>query len=133
MRAVAALREFCRTQQVDENTLFALSLALEECASNIVNHSLRRDAQETFRMALGSTGTAIVIELRDRGPQFDPTGPSVVQEEPGGKDREPGGWGIQLARRFMDEMLYTREGGENVLRLIKSFDAPAEKDIRRRQ
>ena len=30
-----------------------------------------------------------------------------------------GGWGIQLVRRYMDEIRYEREAGENVLRLSK--------------
>ena len=34
-------------------------------------------------------------------------------------DRPPGGWGIQLVRRYMDEIRYRREAGENVLRLTK--------------
>jgi anti-sigma regulatory factor (Ser/Thr protein kinase) len=34
-------------------------------------------------------------------------------------NRPPGGWGIQLVRRYTDEVRYTRAGGENVLRLIK--------------
>jgi len=31
----------------------------------------------------------------------------------------PGGWGIQLVRRFMDEIHYERRDGKNVLRLTK--------------
>ena len=38
-------------------------------------------------------------------------------------DRPPGGWGIQLVRRYTDEMRYTREAGENVLRLTKRLSA----------
>ena len=34
-------------------------------------------------------------------------------------DRPAGGWGIQLVRRYMDEIHYRREAGENVLRLTK--------------
>ena len=133
MRAVGVLQEFCRARQVDENTLFALSLALEECASNIVNHALRHNAQQTFRMTLEYTGTAMVIELRDRGPEFDPTHPPMMKKETSDNDQQPGGWGIQLVRRFTDKMLYTREGGENVLRLIKRFNTPVEGNLHRQQ
>ena len=52
MRAVGALQEFGRARQVAEKTLFGLALALGECASNIVNHALRRDARQTFRVTL---------------------------------------------------------------------------------
>ena len=119
MRAVDALQEFGQARQVSDKQLFGLALALEECASNIVNHALRRDARQTFRVTIEHTGSAMAIELRDRGPEFDPTRAPVPEKEAGGDDRPPGGWGIQLVRRYTDEMRHTREGDENVLRLTK--------------
>jgi anti-sigma regulatory factor (Ser/Thr protein kinase) len=119
MRAVEALQEFGQARQVPQKQLFGLALALEECASNIVNHAFRRDARQTFRVTLEHTGSAMVIELRDRGPAFDPTQAPVPEKEADGDDRPPGGWGIQLVRRYTDEMRHTRQGDENVLRLTK--------------
>lgn len=126
MRAVEALRQLGRERQVPEKILFGLALALEECGSNIVNYALGRDAGRTFIMSLEHTGSAIAIELRDRGPEFDPTQANLTGKEETGGDRSPGGWGLKLARCYTDEMLYTRAGGENVLRLMKRFDPTGE-------
>ena len=114
MRAVETLYEVGRDCCVGEKDLFSLALALEECGSNIVNHALHRDAGQTFRVTLEYTVTELVIELRDRGAEFDPTRVTVPQN-----DDEPGGWGIKLVRQHVDEMRYRREGAENVLRLVK--------------
>ena len=122
MRAVEALQEFGQARQVPDKALFGLALALEECGSNIVNHALRRDARQTFRVILEHTGSAMVIELRDRGPEFDPTQAPVPEKVAGGDDRPPGGWGIELVRRYTDEMRYPREGEENILRLTKRLN-----------
>jgi anti-sigma regulatory factor (Ser/Thr protein kinase) len=119
MRAVEALQEFGQARQVPDKAIFGLALALEECGSNIVNHALRGDPRQTFRVTLEYTGSAMVIELRDRGPEFDPTQAPLIEKEAEGDDRPPGGWGIQLARRYTDEMRHTREGEENILRLTK--------------
>ena len=119
MRAVEALQQFGQARQVPERALFGLAVALEECASNIVNHALRRDARQTFRMTLEHTGSAIVIELRDRGPEFDPTKAPFIEKEASDDHQPPGGWGIQLVRRYTDEMRHTRAGDENILRLTK--------------
>ena len=119
MRAVEALQEFGWASQVPDKAIFGLALALEECGSNIVNHAYQRDARKTFRVTLEHTGSAMVIELRDRGPEFDPTLAPVIEKEAEDDDRPPGGWGIQLARRYTDEMRYAREGEENILRLTK--------------
>ena len=119
MRAVETLEEYGREKSVGEKDLFALALALEECGSNIVNYALQRDPRQQFQVAIEHTENAITIELRDRGPAFDPTQARVVEPVSEAGDREPGGWGIQLVRRYMDEIHYRREGDENVLRLTK--------------
>ena len=118
MRAVEVLQEFAAAQGVPEKRVFGLALALEECASNIVNHALQRDAQLKFQVVLEHTGDSFVIELRDGGLEFDPT--AAAERKPqADEDELPGGWGIQLARRHTDEIRYKREAGENVLRLVK--------------
>lgn len=118
MRAVEALQEFAAVNGVPEQTIFGLALALEECGSNIVNHALQRDARQRFRVAFERIGSTFVIELRDCGPEFDPT--AAAERKLQAADDEPvGGWGIQLVRRHCDEIHYTRANGENVLRLTK--------------
>jgi len=119
MRAVEALQEFGRARQIPEKTLFGLALALEESASNIVNHAFHADPRQRFQVVVEHTGGAITIELRDRGPEFDPTQACAAEPRTREDDAPPGGWGIQLVRHYMDEIRYTREGGENVLRLTR--------------
>jgi len=121
MRGVEALQEYGRKMQLAEREIFGLALALEECGSNIVNHALRRDAQQVFQVVIEHTGRAVTVELRDRGPEFDPTRVGIAEPIAGEDDRPPGGWGIQLVRRYMDEIRYRRENGENVLLLTKRY------------
>ena len=118
MRAVETLQEFALAQAIPQKTVFGLALALEECGSNIVNHALPGNAKQTFQVTLEHMGDSFVIELRDRGPAFDPT--AAAPRKPQAEDDDlPGGWGIELVRRNMDEISYRREGDENVLRLVK--------------
>jgi serine/threonine-protein kinase RsbW len=121
MLAVGALQKFARANGVEDNELFGLALALEECASNIVNHALRHDSKLTFQMSFEVTATAVTIELRDRGPEFDPTAHRVSKSDVTEMAEAPGGWGILLVRRYMDEICYRREAEENVLRLTKQL------------
>ncbi len=121
MRAVEAMQEFGRHLQLDERTVFGLALALEECGSNIVDHAYKRDASRTFQVSIERSNDDILIELRDCGPEFDPT--RRVENKPvlNLDERPPGGWGIQLVRHYMDEMEYRRENEQNVLRLRKQI------------
>lgn len=124
MRAVEAMQEFALAQGVPEKLLFGLALALEECASNVVNHALKRDAAKKFYVTFDRLGDIFFIELRDSGPAFDPTvaAPRKAQQE---EDDLPGGWGIELVRRYTDALIYRRVGLENVLRLEKNISAGA--------
>lgn len=123
MRCVDQLRAFGREHGVDEKALFGLSLALEECGANIVHHACGGQAQEKFRVSFQYAAGAMVIELRDRGPAFDPTSAAARDLADADGDRPPGGWGIHLVRHYADEVHYAREGGENVLRLVKRLQS----------
>jgi len=118
MRGVEILRQFAQAQGLPEKTIFDLALALEECGSNIVNHALRGDPRQVFQVAFNYSDDTFVIELRDSGPAFDPTAPPQrpLQAQ---EDDLPGGWGIQLVRRSMDQIRYERRTGENFLCLTK--------------
>lgn len=124
MRGVNALQEYAAAQGLCERDTFGLALALEECASNIVNHALRRDDTRTFLLFFERTPELFVLELRDTGAPFDPT--AAPSRNPQAEDSdEPGGWGIHLVRHYIDEIRYEREAGENILRLLKRLPSAA--------
>jgi anti-anti-sigma factor len=127
MRAVEALQEFGHQNELGEKEIFGLALALEECGSNIVNHAYRRDPSQKFTVAIEHTASEVMVELRDSGPQFDPTQRHIA--ESGLKDDDgPGGLGIQLVRQYMDDVHYRRQGRENVLRLTKRLNRDGRAD-----
>jgi anti-sigma regulatory factor (Ser/Thr protein kinase) len=123
MRAVAALQELGAAWNLTAKELFGLSLALEECGSNIVNHALHGDPAQTFEVSIRHPADTVVVELRDHGPAFDPTAAPTVPLA-AADDLPPGGWGIQLVRRYLDDIQYRREGAENVLCLTKRLVRP---------
>lgn len=130
MRAVEALQEFAKQQKLGEHDTFALALAVEECATNIVEHAYRGDARQKFQVWFERAGRDITIQLRDRGPEFDPTTLSAPPPKANEPDERCGGWGVPIVRHYMDEIRYRREGNENVLRLRKRIAQPLQPDDR---
>jgi serine/threonine-protein kinase RsbW len=120
MRAVDAAQQYGRGLGLAEKEVFHLAVAVEECGSNIVNHALQRDPRRKFEVAIEEQGEAVVLTFRDAGPEFDPTKAVLKQKA---DEEVPGGWGLELVRRFMDEIRYRREGGQNVLRLTKHLSS----------
>ena len=119
MRGVHLLESFGRENQFDEKSTYGLMLALEECGANVIHHAYHDRSHERFRVKFDATDEHLTIELRDTGPPFDPTVVVVDEIDIDPDERAPGGWGIQLVRRYMDEIVYARDGNENVLRMVK--------------
>jgi anti-sigma regulatory factor (Ser/Thr protein kinase) len=123
MRAVEAVQELGVLWELSPKEIFGLSLALEECGSNVVNHALQGDPAQTFLVSIQREDDTMIVELRDGGPPFDPTAAPEVPLE-ADDDLPPGGWGIPLIRRYLDAIDYRRDGDENVLRLTKRIARP---------
>ena len=110
----------CDKAGIRGETVFKLSLALEEAVANVIHHGFG-DLPPPHRIAVEVTidadrVTALVI---DNGQPFDP---SAVPEPDANlplEQRSPGGLGVHLIRRLMDRVDYRRVGGENRLRLEK--------------
>src|SRR5437763_14537635 len=94
MRAVEALQKFGRQSKLGGKDIFGLALALEERASNIVNHAYRHDPQKKFTVSIEHTPSAMVVELRDHGQEFDPTQQKVDEPVAHDEHRPPGAWGM---------------------------------------
>ncbi|HEX9046072.1 MAG TPA: ATP-binding protein [Verrucomicrobiae bacterium] len=118
MRAVEALQKFTHAQGIPDPIAFGLALALEECGTNVVKHAYRSDARQSFQVSFKRLGDEVVIELHDRGPEFDPTTAPARERRIHDEDT-PGGWGIDLVKHYMDRIEYRREAGQNILRLHK--------------
>ena len=69
-------------------------------------------------MTLERKDDSFSIELHDDGPAFDPTAAPSSGARVGDADA-PGGWGLTLVRRTVDDLSYRREAGRNILRLTK--------------
>jgi serine/threonine-protein kinase RsbW len=92
-----------------------LRLAVEELFTNTVNHGYG-EAVEGCAIVVegGVTEDTVWVRLIDTAPRFDPT----AAPEPAGLDlplqeREPGGLGLFLAHRAVDELRHRYADGAN--------------------
>src|SRR5262249_15826842 len=107
-RAVEAFREFAAGQELNASEIFALSLGLEECASNIFKHAYRGSRGHRFRVTFSRTDRTVILLLSDTGIPFNPA--ELPERDPD----ELGGWGLHLARSFLDGFEYSREQNQNL-------------------
>jgi serine/threonine-protein kinase RsbW len=104
---------------LDPATVPKVILAVDEAVSNIIVHGYQRQ-EGIVEIEVSQERDALVIRIRDEAPPFDPTivpAPDVTLPL---EKRIPGGLGIHLIRKIMDEMAHRviPQGG-NELTLVK--------------
>ncbi|MFI5167073.1 MAG: ATP-binding protein [Thermoanaerobaculales bacterium] len=93
-----------------------LELAIEEWVVNLCTHAYSgRDGE--IEVAVREGSGELLIEIIDEGPPFDLTASAEPDLTLPLADRRPGGLGLVLIRRMVDEVRYRRDGERNVITL----------------
>ncbi len=113
-----ALTGLSRLQELSDETLADLKLALTEACSNSVRHAYRDGREGTVEILYDLHPDRLVIEVSDDGPGFDYV--EAEGEEPGLTE---GGLGLAIIRSLADEFeLDGRSAaGGSRLRFVKNL------------
>ena len=124
---LSTIREFVRQSasafQIDADSVCDVLLAVDEAATNIIVHGYR-GCQGTIEIDMEYLGDSLVVRLRDEANPFDPRCVPAADVELPLEQRAPGGLGIHLMRRLVDDVGHclTAKGG-NELTLVKKVGA----------
>ena len=104
-----------------------IEMAVDEACSNVVKHAYARDKKwhwqhrdPEIRLDVRTEDGRLVIEINDHGQRVDLSEyrPADIDERI--RQMKPGGYGVHIMRKFMDEVQYTsNEKTGNTLRLVK--------------
>jgi serine/threonine-protein kinase RsbW len=95
-------------------------LVLEELISNITKYGAKPPPRVDLILALA--GSSLELTIEDDDAAFDLT--ALPAGAPPGTDLGPGGFGIPLVQRLMDDVAYSRLPGRNRLVLRKTLQQP---------
>lgn len=99
---------------------YAVVLALEEVATNVVRHGGGEEGTREIEIEVVSTEAEARVKVRDTGKPFDPFREAPEPDiDAGLEDRKIGGLGLHLVRALMDEASYRREDGRNHVTMVK--------------
>lgn len=105
--------------------LTQLQVALDEILSNVVKYSWQYDAEHEFQVRITVHSAGVDMEIIDDGLAFDPlTLPAPPAVQPGQRPA-PGGLGIHMVKKLLDDVRYERIDGRNHTTLCKRFDLNA--------
>ena len=97
-------------------------MVLDEMLNNVVNYAYRDEQEHLIEVEFVLSGNRLVITMRDDGVPFNPFALDPPNIALSLDEREVGGLGIYLVRSAMDEYMYNRHIGRNVVTLVKLIE-----------
>ena len=111
-----ALTGLSRLQELSEETLADMKLALTEACSNSVRHAYNGDAG-TVDILYELQADRLIVEVCDEGSGFD------LAEDEESDELTEGGLGIAIIRSIADELdIERRDSGGSRLRFVKLLE-----------
>ncbi|MEO1236188.1 MAG: ATP-binding protein [Planctomycetota bacterium] len=113
-----AIVEAAEAAGFEEESLFAIRLALDEALTNAVRHGNASDPNKTVQVEFGVAGDELTVSIEDEGPGFNPDDvPDPTAEE---NLNRPHGRGVMLMKAYMTDVHYNDRG--NRVTLTKRLD-----------
>jgi len=104
---------------LDEKEIYAVQLAVDEAASNIIEHAYGGENRGDIECTCTVSKNEIEVVLKDQGESFVPEEiPDLAIGAPL-EDFGPRGAGLVLMNKLMDEVRFEFLEGGNVLTMVK--------------
>ena len=110
------LETFVDSQEIDEKTAFCINLVVEELFTNMVRHN--EGGGDRITLSIERRNDRIHLELLDIDVEpFDPKTAEIPPVDAGIEERRPGGLGIYLVRKMVDDLNYDYETDARRMRI----------------
>ena len=104
-----------------------VTLAVDEACSNVIRHAYGGRKNGPVDIAVIVEPEVFTVAIRDEGRAFEPGKYQSPDLNRSIRNRRPGGFGIYMMRKLMDEVQYHSDGLHNEVRLSKTRPDPKEK------
>jgi len=112
----AFLGNFVDGQEIDEKSAFCINLVVEELFTNMVRHN--EGGGDRITLSIERRNDRIHLELLDIDVEpFDPKTAEIPPVDAGIEERRPGGLGIYLVRKMVDDLNYAYEAKDRRMRI----------------
>ncbi len=102
-----------------DKAVYAVELAADEAASNIIEHAYAGEPNATFQLTCEFADGQLVMRFVDQGKSFDFDRVEVPDLKADLSHRKVGGLGIYLMHKLMDQVDYRVTTSGNILTLKK--------------
>lgn len=118
----AFIRRKLRSIRCPVKVQMQVELAVEEIFVNISRYAYHPQTGDAeIGVDIGTDPPTVTIRFTDQGHPFNPLEKPDADTTRKAEEREPGGLGILLVKRIMDQVEYTYENGKNILTIKKEI------------
>lgn len=100
---------------------FQINLAVEELFTNIVKYGYADDDPHIIAVTVSCKEGKITIRVEDNGIPFDPAAKQTSKVKDPVENCKIGGLGLHLVKKIMDDIMYERCDGKNVIVMTKNI------------
>jgi serine/threonine-protein kinase RsbW len=111
--------EFCASNKLPPDIVFALTLSLEEILTNIITYGYDDNDEHVIIVLLNLHQGQVCIQVEDDGKPFNPLQVDAPDIDKPLEERPIGGLGIHLVKNHMDSLKYQRKDERNLLIMKK--------------
>jgi anti-sigma regulatory factor (Ser/Thr protein kinase) len=101
--------------------LFEINLILEELCANFIEH-VGGEEVSFLEIKLSLDGANLSITFQDSGPPFNPTSIPAPDVKLPIEQRNAGGVGLHLVKKYTDLISYSRESKKNIIYMEKKLE-----------
>jgi len=112
--------ECAREAGLDERQVYAVLLAVNEAATNIIEHGYRGATDGDLSITCKQVSAGLQVSLHDHAPPFEPEDVPVPVVDVPLEQLKPRGLGVYLIRKMMDVVQYQFDAVKgNTLTMLK--------------
>lgn len=116
---IEAIESFGQSNRFSNSTIFELSLAIEEILTNIIMHGYIDGGEHSIEIKYLFNDNTFLIEFIDDGIPFNPVEFTPTIQNVELKEKQIGGLGIYIIKKYVDSITYNRLDNKNILQIKK--------------
>ena len=121
-KVTQTFKEFSTKHELAKTDTGKFNIVFDEILNNIINYGYQDDLIHYIEIQVELYGNHLNVKVIDDGEQFNPLNippPDVTLDL---NERELGGLGIHMVKKFMDQAFYAYRDKKNILTLVKHIN-----------
>jgi len=115
------INEWTSSLNLAPSSVFEISIVFDEIVANIIKHGYSDKTEHYIDIALNINEYIFTATIEDEGIDFNPLDSVKDDRTLLLKDRDLGGRGIHIIKKYMDLVDYQRKGNKNILTINRKI------------